>query len=976
MATRCPPLRQAQGTRLNTIIEETRETESNDGRPEGSPAKPTSPPQLKLQTTGLNAASFRRNRPVSPPSSSCSDTEWQHQMQGLDELYDATDFESEMSDESMSFSSSQPVSAVTPTATRDSTSPMSRNRLPSLSIPPPHTWSSIQGAPKNSPVPPTPPPKIPVSPAALSKLTYPVPAVHAPPSLDGSVSSDQVSGNSAPATPDLQSVPDDDWNSQELQIQLDLDLEDNQNADNPDPDAGSDPQNIETAIEDTDEDWHRILGNFPAIPSRAHPHTSTTLSLELDAEPAREPTPSDRGIDLPEDALAILRHIHLDGTPEPWSETSEDHEEMWQVDPSQGCSLSVGDATPSSTLSGYSFSSLSIPSPGGFFATLTPPARHTWSIPRDGKAPSSATAEDFYYLPFDQHDNGETVEQVIECPERSPEEGELTAVPAPDGPPTAVRIPPEVASPSPVSPTADAISEIPGAACVSANTEYDEHYHEELQQKALASLDRTSVWLAAQESYLSALRETNPVNSTNNESRQVLDAVDDGEGRKCSETNHEESAHVAETLPEPASSHPSATASKDSIYWRGFQFLRQCAGQQDNFMHRNVRFDAIQSIRLGLTKTHTNRLSGNYELVHHERPPYKGPFSQAPRHSTLMSILTEKAQFSLLEKEQLVLAQIQQSLWAMDSLRYLNGGRLLASPSSQRLSKAAITTGSPNSKSMRRWRILDLGGHASCEWGWYLAHDHPNVSVYTVFTEQQKVNPGIKGPANHRQLSVSQLWKLPFGDKKFDVISVRSLPALLKAERPVGHDQDEYDLCLKECYRCLKPGGYIEFFTMDAEIARAGPYASATSVEFAFNLKSRGYDPIPTKNFLNRLRKANLVGIKRAWMFLPMGVEPVRRAPPRTPDPHAKCVPKVTSPNGSTADIASLSGLFGGWMWEQWLLKLQMEMGRDGDRLLEGIGSVFDEGRKNGAGWTCLSGWAMKPKRKQTYSHGSGKWSF
>jgi hypothetical protein len=56
-------------------------------------------------------------------------------------------------------------------------------------------------------------------------------------------------------------------------------------------------------------------------------------------------------------------------------------------------------------------------------------------------------------------------------------------------------------------------------------------------------------------------------------------------------------------------------------------------------------------------------------------------------------------------------------------------------------------------------------------------------------------------------------------------------------------------------------------------------------------------------------------------------------------------------------------------MWEQWLLKLQVEMGRERHRLLEGIGSVFDEGRKNGAGWTSLSGWAMKPKRKMPPSH-------
>ncbi|BCR87386.1 uncharacterized protein ACHE_31373S [Aspergillus chevalieri] len=943
---RSPPLQRVR-RRLNTIPEDIRESQyakSDSHVEQEAPPKPESPPQLKLQTSGLSSISSRRHRIISPLSagtaSSCSDTEWQHQMQGLDELYDATDTESE-GDEC------------------PSTTPAGMKKYLSLTIPP----CSVQGPHKSSPVPPTPPPKIPVSPAALSKLARSVPAVHAPPSLDGSVTSDQVSSTSAPATPDLQSVPDNDWNTEEVRVHLDLNLEDSQNPDSANPNTSSDAQEIEIAIEDTDEDWRQFLGKFPAVPSRTAPHTSM-LSLNLDAEPAREPTP-DYSINLPEDALDLLRHIHLDGTPEPWSETSEAHEEMWQVDPSQDHIPKTEDATPASALSGYSFTSLSIPSPGGFFAALTPRARHTWSFPKPDN-PSSAAAEDFYNLPFGRDDDGEIVEQVIEYYQRS-NEGELTAVPALEGPPTAVRVPAEVTSPedqhSPLSPTADTVDEIPRAVEFNTSGEYDEHYHEELQRKAETSRDRTSVWLTAQASYLAALSETNPVNSPVDES--PAHGIDDGTtGRVSSEQSREKSARFAETLPEPTSSLPSATASKDSIYWRGFQYLRQVSNQLEAFKHRDLRFDAVQSDRLGLTKLHANRLLGNYELTRHERPAYKGPFSQAPRHSTLMSVLAEKADFSLLEKEQLVLAQIRQSLWAMDALRFLNGGNLLTSPASRRLAKAAVTKSSKNDK--RCLRVLDLGGHATCEWGWYLARDNPDVSVYTVFTEQQKVNRGIKGPSNHRQVSVSHLWKLPFGDNKFDVISARSLPALLKTECPTGEDKDEYDLCLQECYRCLKPGGYLEFFTMDAELSHAAPYASATSVEFAFNLRTRGYDPNPTKNFLSRLRKTNMTGIRRAWMFLPMGVEPRKCQPPR--ETSGLCIEgsqlDSSDPAGSTANVASLTGLFGGWMWEQWLLKLQMEMGRDGDRLLEGAGGVFDEGRKNGAGWTCLTGWAMKPRRR------------
>lgn len=801
-------------------------------------------------------------------------------------------------------------------------------------------------------------------------LGHSVPAVHAPPSLDGSVSSDQVSNISAPATPDLQSLPDADWNPREIHVQPDI--EETGHVDMQNPESNSDMQNIEISIENAEEHWQQVLGSFPQIPGR-----TTPTSHHFPSEPPREDTPSDGGLFLPEDALATLRHITLDGTPDPWSETSEGNEEMWQIE-SPERPRSADDATPASDISSYSFSRLSIPSPGGFFSSLGPRARHTWSIPKGYRPPTSATAESFYNLPFGRTE-GEVVEQVIECNRRLTEE-QLTAVYDPiSGPPTAIRIPQSATElnehpESPASDGVDAVHEIvrPDETC--EEDEQDENYESELQKKSMASLDRTSVWLAAQASYLAALRETNPVNAIEDEiDAEILD--DEPKDTAAAEEDTQQitrkrSVRFAEDVPEAPSSGPSDLASKDSIYWRGFQFIRQQSNNRDTFVHRNTRFDAVQSIRLGLTNVHTRSLLGNYELVRPERPAYKGPFSQAPRNSVIASVLAEKAQFSMLEKEQMVLSQISQSMWAMDALRYLNGGSLIASPAAKRLSRSFTSTKTPHGSGSRRLRVLDLGGHASCEWAWQFAHDYPNVKVYTAFTEHQAVNHGIKGPSNHQPVSVQCLWKLPFPDNKFDVISARSLPALLKTEHPSGENQDDYDLCLKECYRCLKPGGVLEFFVMDAEVTRAGPCASATSVEFAFNLKTRGYDPTPTKKFLSRLRKGGFSGTKRAWMFLPMGIEPVKPQVPReTPEPRVKSqideYEAVHGPIGSTTDVASVTGLFGGWIWEQWLLKLQIEMGREQHKLLEGVGSVFDEGRKNGAGWTCLSGWAMKPKPKR-----------
>lgn len=899
-------------------------------------------------------------------TSSCSDTEWQQQMQGFDDLYDATDDEdladdeTEISDTCFSAPGTRPSSLVTPITRNSVTSTGSRKRMLTLDIPSPTVWPSLNGTHKSSPIPPTPPAKIPVSPAALSMLARSVPASHAPPSLDGSISSDQESNLSALATPDTHSLPDANWGAQDIHVRPDLEGSESGSLEN--EDSNQDLQTVPIAIESPQEDWRHVLQRFPQIPTALHNNMSP-----VDDEPSREPTPSDRGIYLPDGALAMLHHIPLNGTPESWSETSEGNDEMWQLQAPPSRPRSADGVTPASELSGYSFSELSIPSPGGFFASLAPRARHTWSIPNHNHPPSSAVAEGFYNLPWSQ-DEGEVVEQVVEWPERL-DEDPVTAVREDDGPPTAIRLPcetptrPAARQDSPTSATFDAVQEITR---VGNGYEYDELYDQELQERAAASLDRTSVWLAAQASYLAALNETNPVNEID-PSADLTD-VEVEDSSELQDNHQKKAVRFVEGVPEAISPKPPVLASTDSIYWRGFQSIRQRSGKADGFLHRNMRFDAVQSFRLGLIDMHINCLMGKYEVVRPDRPAYKGPFSQAPRNSVTTSVLAEKAQFCKLEKEQLVLAQLCQPMWAMDALRCLNGGKLLTSPAAKRLARTQRIPRVQEEPRRRTFRILDLGGHASCEWAWHAAHEFPNAKIYSVVSKHQTMKSGIKGPPNHRVISVSQLWELPFGNNKFDVISTRSLHALLKTECPAGFDRDEYDLVLKECLRCLRPGGFLEFMVLDAEISRAGPYASASSVEFAFNLRTRGYDPLASKSFLARLRNGGFVGIKRAWMFLPMGLEPSAPQPLReTPAPRVPSqieeYEAVQGPIGSTGDIASITGLLGGWMWEQWLVRLRMEMGRERAKLLEGLGALFDEGRKNGAGWTCLTGWAMKPMR-------------
>ncbi|KAJ5900114.1 hypothetical protein N7495_004858 [Penicillium taxi] len=965
---RCPPLRQVRGTVLNTIMEDSRESQFAEKG--GSSSKPLISPKLTLKTSGFSLPKTRLARLMSPLSacttSSCSDTEWQQQIQRLDDFYDATDEEdldeSETDIDSTCFSlpGTQRSSLITPITRNSVTSTGSRKSHLTLKIPSPTVYT---GTHKNSPVPPTPPPKIPVSPMALMMLGRSVPASHAPPSLDGSISSDQESNLSALATPDSHSLPDTDWDAHDFHLRPDLDGNESADLENHESQHS---QAVPITIESPQDDWRQVLQRFPQIPSSLQGH-----SLTAGHEISRETTPSDQGVFLPDGALAMLQHIRLDGTPESWSETSEGNDEMWQLQAPPSRPRSADGVTPASAMSGYSFSELSIPSPGGFFASLGPRARHTWSLPNTNYPPTSAVAEGFYGLPW-RCDEGDVVEQVIEWPDRSQDDNPVTAVRDEEGPPTAIRIPcemptqPVAKQDSPINVSFEAIQEITRASNV---YEYDDCYDQEMQERANASLDRTNVWLSAQATYLAALSETNPVNNVETvHSISCMDGANDERPSSEEQDGSPEKAVRFEGTVAVISSRPPMLASPDSLYWRGFQYVLEESEKSDGFLHRSMRYDAVQSFRLGHLDTHINCLMGKYELVRPERPAYKGPFSKAPRSSTVTSELADRALFSYLEKEQLVLTQLCQPMWAMDAFRSLNGGKLLNCPLNERLVRTRNLPGPQDIRRQRVIRVLDLGGHATCEWAWHAAYEYPNVKFYSAIIKDQAANSGIKGPINHRVVSVPELWKLPFGDNKFDVITTRSLHALLKTRCPAGLDSDEYDLVLKECLRCLRPGGFLEFMVLDAEISQAGPFSKASSLEFALDLRTQGYDPAASKSFLSRLRKGGFIDIKRAWMFLPMGMEPTKPEPLReTPAPRVPSqieeYEAVQGPIGSTEDVASVTGLLGGWMWEQWLVKFRMEMGLDQSKWLEGVGAMFDEGRKNGAGWTCLSGWAMKPRQ-------------
>lgn len=777
----------------------------------------------------------------------------------------------------------------------------SRNSLPALVTSQGDKWLGLAAFKLlSSPVPPTPPPKVPMSPAIFSYLqSQEVPSCSAPPSLDGSYSSEQMALMSAPPTPDLGNCSENEGDHWGGGVQLA-------------------PAAMATL---------RALAGDEDMYQEHEEQLIEVESLPMQTSPIREMQQT-----LPPPVSNIHRNSSV------------------VLSPDQQRSLN-------------SLTRLEIPSPGGFFSALSPRARHTWHLvpctPESAHPPSSTTAEHFYKTPWSSH----PIERIIEVPETM-SDGIPTA--RPNLPPTPrltqqnleLAIRPDMSResseetimpiPAPTSPIDEDI--IPDEMI----KDYYTTYHEKLNTGAVINLDRTGMWLQAQSTFISSL--INPTEARDDEvallkrSLSVQSQVqkedislETSSPPRARTVRFSEIVTISEekenTCPLPA------LVRQESAYYRAFQQYMSLSRQRDTFIHRTPRFEALQSRRVSFPAKHRAQLLGQYQLSVQPMSPKRRLSANVARGD---EIAPEDPAKIKRDKEFEALSQMLPATWNVQAIKLLNGGRLIAAPVARRL---AAAPGAGNRHATAR--ILDLGGQASCDWAWHCASAYPSARVYTLTTHAlaQLSNANIKGPSNHRVVTVERLTSLPFKDASFDLVSAREVYALLKEKAENG--ADEWAVCLRECLRVLKPGGYLEFSVMDSDIVNAGPLGLAKSVEFGFNLKTLGYDPYPTKLFLARLRNAGFVGVKRAWVFLPMGERVCERKVERDSRGVEVKLEMQAMVEGNTGDAASVAGIVGAWAWERWLVRCK------GD--VEGVQDVVEEGRGCGAGWRVLNGWARKP---------------
>jgi SAM-dependent methyltransferase len=858
-----PPQEPSLDRRLTIIEDEPQDTDSY---------LPWSPQKFDRLSTVIESPTSSRGAPTPTAFHFTLDTQ-QHYQQ-FDDLYDMTDNEAE--DIPITISVEPEVQEMRP----------SRRRYPSLIIPSPSKWPTPPvGKPQKKGFSPAPI----LSPGMLSPHGILSPSIESlaklashnaaqrpsssnTPSLDGSLTSEELSTMSCPSTPDL------------------------------------------GRGEQKEEDW--------SAPVQLHPEALETLEC--------------------------LTGVTQDSESQVFAIPIAEMQEVPEAQVEEQFDLLI---TPVETDDG-TMSFLSIPSPGGFFSTLEPSSRHTWAP--SPSEPSTSIAERFYGVPWRNSTTDQTVHSQTKPPsprgrpfpqaKRSPpivernifvhDDENLT-----EGPPTARRIP--LASPKgsvtgtvQTPRTAMFRAASPPAETIPEETEYNEGYISELNAKGAVSLDRTTHWLEEQTSYLAQMIDDKPTEGPRQRSSSGSESVASPGAASTNGSSHKSVRFAETTEPSSPESKPTSPKEKDSTFVRGFQHLNENSQESDAFIHRKTRTDALRLDRNCLFSSHVNQLESKYELPESQRIAPMRPVSHL--NIEVEENTEEKKMLANAQKERKALDQIKSVSWNLEATKYLNGGGLLMSPTGKTFKKT------------RKGRVLDLGGQATCDWAWQVAIEHPSVVVHTVYTpQQQNVDKTIEGPENHKQQPVPNLWTLPYPNNHFHLVSARNLYQHLKTYMPSGSPADEYDLCLREALRVLKPGGCLEFSLLDADILNPGPLAQALGVEFCYNLKHRGYDPAPTKTWLPRLRKAGFGEVRRAWLVLPMT---------QTGDEAAQ------EGEGNTMDASYVTGMVGSWAWERWMLKLHREMGWPEDRLLEGVQAALEEGARSGSSWRYLSGWARKPK--------------
>ncbi|KAI8367526.1 S-adenosyl-L-methionine-dependent methyltransferase [Radiomyces spectabilis] len=167
-----------------------------------------------------------------------------------------------------------------------------------------------------------------------------------------------------------------------------------------------------------------------------------------------------------------------------------------------------------------------------------------------------------------------------------------------------------------------------------------------------------------------------------------------------------------------------------------------------------------------------------------------------------------------------------------------------------------------NFKSMKEGRILDVGcGPGS--WCVEIAQQYPQIEVVGVDCDMVFPEPNSI-PANCKLFLFNVLRGLQrFHDASFDFIHIRFMVLAFTFE--------QYRQVIKDCWRILKPGGYLGIMEGDMMIYSTGPVTAELNYELIDMANSQGFKPLLARQ-LAEIVPEDAHNYQEKYHSLPIGV--------------------------------------------------------------------------------------------------------
>ncbi|CAO3598319.1 unnamed protein product [Absidia cylindrospora] len=129
-------------------------------------------------------------------------------------------------------------------------------------------------------------------------------------------------------------------------------------------------------------------------------------------------------------------------------------------------------------------------------------------------------------------------------------------------------------------------------------------------------------------------------------------------------------------------------------------------------------------------------------------------------------------------------------------------------------------------------KILDVGCGSST-WCLEMALDYPRAEIRGL--DMADMFPTTIRPQNVNFDLHNALEGLPYENNTFDLVHMRLLIAAWRL--------DEWAFVLKEIYRVLKPGGYVQLVESDFTVAQKSPMVELFNKTLYTTMQERGHDP-------------------------------------------------------------------------------------------------------------------------------------